>query len=80
MPFHAYVLQNPGGRLYIGSSADLATRLERRAAGDSRWTSSRGPWTLVYSEEHATRAEAMRREKWLKSGAGRDWLKRQLDR
>jgi putative endonuclease len=35
----------------------------------------KGPWRLIYSEEHATRSEAMKREKFLKSGQGREWIK-----
>jgi len=35
-------------------------------------------WLLVYSEIYATRAEAMQRERWLKSGVGRQWLKAHL--
>ena len=79
MAFHTYVLQNQQNRLYVGSTGNLAERLERHAAGDSRWTSKRGPWRLVYSEEHVSRSEAMRREKYLKSGSGREWLRAKLN-
>lgn len=79
MAFHTYVLQNSQSRLYVGSTGNLVERLERHAAGDSRWTSIRGPWKLVYSEEHASRSEAMRREKYLKSGSGREWLREMLN-
>jgi hypothetical protein len=37
-----------------------------------------GIWVLVYSESYATRAEAMLRERLLKSGTGRQWLKDHL--
>jgi putative endonuclease len=66
--FSVYVLMNPGGRLYIGHTENLAARLKRHSAGDSRWTSNRGPWRLVVHEEFATRSDAMRRERALKSG------------
>ena len=79
MPFHAYVLQNPQGRLYIGSTGDLQKRLESHASGMSRWTGTRGPWQLVYSEEFQTRSEAMQRERQLKGGKGREWLKSKLN-
>ena len=59
---------NPEGRLYIGHTNDLATRIERHDSGDSRWTSTRGPWKLVLQEEYPTRSDAMRRERALKSG------------
>jgi len=33
---------------------------------------------LVLFEEHKTRSDAMKREKWYKTGVGRDWIKNQL--
>ena len=66
--FSVYVLMNPEGQLYIGHTENLAVRLVRHAAGDSRWTSTRGQWRLVLREEYPTRSEAMRRERALKSG------------
>ena len=62
----------PLGKLYIGQTADLARRLSEHEAGLARYTSSRGPWQLVFTEEYDTRSEAMRRRSFLKAGrAGR---------
>ncbi len=36
------------------------------------------PWELVYKEMYITRKEARQREKFLKSGKGRDFLKQIL--
>jgi putative endonuclease len=36
------------------------------------------PWKLILSEEFETSAEAMRREKWYKTGVGRDWINNQI--
>lgn len=36
------------------------------------------PWRLVYNEEFQTRLEALRRERFLKSGKGREFLNKQL--
>jgi len=38
--------------------------------------SSKGgiPWVLVYTEEFSSKEEAIRREKFLKTGQGRKWL------
>jgi predicted GIY-YIG superfamily endonuclease len=38
-----------------------------------------GPWQLVYSEEFETRKVALAREKYLKSHAGRDWIREKLE-
>jgi putative endonuclease len=73
--FFVYILQSETtGQHYTGYAADLEQRLGQHNAGLTRSTKGRGPWKLVYSEEYATRAEAMRREKFLKSGQGREQL------
>lgn len=41
-------------------------------------TSHRGPWKLVYYEAYLEQADAVGREKYLKSGAGRRFLQSQL--
>ena len=41
---------------------------------------NQGPWKLAYHEEYPTRSEAMKRERWLKSGAGRQWLNNKFGR
>jgi putative endonuclease len=43
-----------------------------------RFTSKYTPWELVLSEEFATRSEAFNREKWYKTGVGRDWIHSKL--
>ena len=61
--------------LYTGHTQDLESRLAAHNRGLSRYTKQRGPWVLVYSEEFETRSEAMKREKFFKSGKGREALK-----
>lgn len=41
-------------------------------------TSCRGPWKLIYYEAYLEQADALGREKYLKSGSGRKFLKTQL--
>jgi putative endonuclease len=77
--FSVYVLRNPAGRLYVGQTSDLARRLEQHVNGESRWTRTYGPWTLVHKEEFASRAEAMAREKQLKSGRANQELRQKLE-
>ena len=77
--FTVYVLQgNSNGKLYIGQTADLKRRLFEHGNRLSRYTKGRGPWKLIYQEEYHTRAKAMAREHFLKSGTGRDWFKTRL--
>ena len=77
-PFAVYVLQNDRGQLYIGHTADLSRRVAQHAAGESRWTASRGPWELVHTESFPSRAEAARRERTLKSGRANQALRESL--
>ncbi|HUK31946.1 MAG TPA: GIY-YIG nuclease family protein, partial [Candidatus Acidoferrum sp.] len=79
--FFIYVLRNQStGRLYTGHTADLTQRLGQHNHGISKSTKNRGTWDLVYQEEFATRSEAMRRERSLKSGQGRAELKQILSK
>ncbi len=78
MVFTVYVLRGTAGRLYVGQTADLKRRLVEHERGMGRWTKARGPWELVLQEIYPSRAEAMRRERVLKSGQGREWLRTYL--
>ena len=75
--YFVYVLRNQGtGRHYTGYCVDPVQRLGQHNAGVTKSTKNRGPWELVYQEAFGTRSEAMRRERFLKSGKGREELKR----
>lgn len=77
--FYVYVLQSDStGRFYIGQTNDLTDRISVHNSGLARYTRSRVPWTLVHTEEYETRGEAMVRERQLKGGQGREWLKGKL--
>ncbi|MHB1415960.1 MAG: GIY-YIG nuclease family protein [Chloroflexota bacterium] len=79
MTYTTYVLQSvTTGRLYVGSTEDFDRRLGEHQRGDAHYTHGRGPWQVVWREEFGTRSEAMRRERALKSGQGRAWLREQL--
>jgi putative endonuclease len=63
---------------YIGYSANLRKRLEQHLQGNSFATSYRGSWKLIYYEAYLEQADALGRERYLKSGAGRRFLRSQL--
>ena len=69
-----YVLQNSNGELYKGSTSDVEERIIYHNRGWSHWTKGRGPWHLVHSECFQTKTEALKRERFLKSGKGREYL------
>jgi len=77
--FTTYVLRSrTTGRFYTGSSSNFDTRFEQHNQDKSASTKHRGPWDVVHREDFATLAEAVRRERYLKTGKGRDELKRLL--
>ena len=63
---------------YIGFSTNLRGRLRQHQDGESFATKSRGPWKLIYYEAYTEREDAEGREKFLKSGAGRRFLRAEL--
>ena len=74
--FTTYVLRSQAtNRFYTGSTSDFDTRFRRHNEDASASTKHRGPWDLVYREDFATRSEAFRRERYFKSGKGREELK-----
>ncbi len=76
-----YVLKGSSGDyLYKGSTRSLSDRIKAHQHGKVRRTRNRRPLTLVYYEYCEDYTVARRRENWLKSGAGRGFLKEQLAR
>jgi len=77
--FYVYVLRSESDSgFYIGFSTNLRARLRQHQDGGSFATSHRGPWKLIYYEAYTEREDAEGREKFLKSGAGRRFLRAQL--
>ncbi len=74
-----YVLECCDQKLYIGSTRDLDNRLYAHRMGRVKTTKSRRPVKLIYSEEFVNYTEARKREIYLKSGTGREWLKAALE-
>jgi len=64
---------------YIGYTPDSPfTRLNKHNSGTEYYTKRKFPWKLVYYEAYLNQKDATGREKFLKSGAGRIFLKKQL--
>lgn len=56
----------------------LESRIKEHNLGFTKSTKGYLPWKLVYKEVYDTRIEARAREKFLKTGKGRDYLKKIL--
>ena len=77
--FYTYVLKSKkDGKLYVGFSLDLKKRLQDHNKGQVEATKSRRPFKLVYYEACLSENQAVKREKTLKTGFGRAYLKRRL--
>ena len=79
MKFYSYVLRSQkNGILYKGSTENLENRINYHNKGKVTFTSKYIPWKLVLSEEFDTRSQALNREKWYKTGVGRQWINSKL--
>ncbi len=59
-------------------SSDVTQRVKTHNSGKVKSTKAYIPWGLFYFEKYATITEARKREKYLKSAAGRRWRKNNL--
>ena len=76
MIYWVYVLESmANGSRYVGSTHDVAHRLDRHNAGRCPATKEDRPWRLIHEEECPTRTSAIRRENFFKTGKGKDLLK-----
>ena len=61
--------------MYIGMSSDIKKRLNQHSKGWNKTTKAYKPFSLVYFEIYPNSKTARMREKALKSGHNREWLK-----
>ena len=77
--FYAYVLKSINHEFqYKGHCENLNKRLVHHNSGMTASNRPYIPFHMVYSEEFNTREEAIQREKYFKSAAGRRFLKKKL--
>ena len=78
--YYVYILLSlKNGRRYLGHTNNLERRIKEHNNGETRSIKAYIPYKLVYVERYMTREEASKREKYFKSGAGREKLNRILD-
>jgi putative endonuclease len=61
--------------IYVGMTNNIERRQKEHNDGENRSTKAYKPFVLIMKEEFETRVEARRREKYLKSGIGKEFLK-----
>jgi len=62
--------------IYVGLTDNVHRRLNEHNSGKNKTTKSYGPFKLIHTESFKTRADARIREKELKSGFGKEFLKK----
>ena len=72
--FYVYVIEGLSGFTYIGQTNNIEDRLLRHNGGREKSTKNHRPFKIIHIEEFDNRSRAMRREKSLKSGQGREWM------
>ncbi len=78
MRYTVYVLEDERGLLYKGMTTNLSRRLGEHRGGHTRTTSAMKNLVVVYTKEYDTSVEARKHELYLKSAAGRKFLKSKL--
>jgi len=78
--FWTYVLENQTDKSwYIGSTSNLDRRVDEHLNGSGgRTTRIKKGWKLICCEGYLEKKDALGREVFLKSGAGRRYIKKQL--
>ncbi len=82
MDFTVYVLKSlKNNKRYIGYTGKQAeVRLQEHLSGSNKWTRYNGPFEIIHTEKFSNKTEAIKREKYLKSGQGREWLDENIPR
>lgn len=79
--FYTYVLESKkDSKWYTGYTQDLRKRFNQHNAGKVFSTKGRAPFILIYYEACLNEEDAKAREKYLKSGMGKRYLKKRLKR
>ena len=76
-----YVIESLSDKTwYTGMAKDVTNRLNEHNSGKTRFTKGHRPWKIIYTELKSDWAAARIREKYLKSAAGKNWLKKHLSK
>jgi len=77
--FYVYLLESlKDGKWYTGYTNNLEKRIKQHNAGYNLSTKHRAPFKLIYYEICLSEDDAKAREKYLKSGMGKRYLKNRL--
>ncbi len=67
-------------KLYTGYTSNLLQRFNsHNIFSNTDWTRNYRPWIVIHAEYFELKSDALKREKELKPGKGRDWIKKNFD-
>jgi putative endonuclease len=76
---YVYILRSlRDGNLYIGCTNDIRRRFKEHNGGKIDSTMERVPFELLFYESFINKKEAFARERWFKTGFGRNHIKKML--
>jgi putative endonuclease len=78
--FYTYVAQSieDSNYQYKGHCENMETRLREHNSGNTKSNKHKAPFKIIYFEESETREEAIRKEKYWKTAAGRRYLHKKI--
>lgn len=77
MEFFVYVIKSQSRNyIYVGITNSFDRRLNEHNTGRNKTTRAYAPFKMLLVESYDSRQEARDREKYLKSGSGKEWLKK----
>jgi putative endonuclease len=74
--YTVYIICNPQKIYYKGFTSDVLRRLEEHNSSIGKYTSEKGPWTLVFKHSFISKSDALKYERMLKRQNHNylDWL------
>lgn len=79
--YYVYVLlSQKDGKFYTGCTNDLRARFKQHQNGEVSSTKNRGPFEVIYYEVSTNKLDAYSRERYLKTGMGKRYLKNRIKR
>jgi len=74
--YYVYTIKSKARNyIYVGLTSDLTRRINQHNTKRERTTRAFAPFVVILTEEYPSRSEARTREKYLKSGVGKEYLK-----
>jgi putative endonuclease len=74
--YYVYVIRSLSRNyIYVGMTNNLKRRIGQHNKGENKTTKPYAPFDLILTEEYITREEARKKEKYYKSGIGKEYLK-----